>query len=53
MELQAVLDSMGEMTSMALLKRGKSNGISVYVPKETTLKDMADKINEVKPAFLF
>jgi hypothetical protein len=41
------------MTSMAFLKRGKNDGMSVYVPKETTLKEMADKINEVKPAFLF
>jgi hypothetical protein len=41
------------MTSMALLKRGKNDGFSLYVPKETTLKEMADKIKEVKPAFLF
>jgi hypothetical protein len=27
--------------------------MSVYIPKDTTLKEMADKINEVKPAFLF
>jgi hypothetical protein len=41
------------MTFMALLKHGKNDGISVYVSKETTLKEMADKIKEVKPAFLF
>jgi hypothetical protein len=32
------------MTSTVLLKDGKSNGIAVYVPKETILKDMAAKI---------
>jgi hypothetical protein len=32
------------MTSMALLKHGKNDGFSVYVPKETVLKEMADKI---------
>jgi hypothetical protein len=47
MELQAVLDS------TALLKSGKNDGMSVNVPKDTTLKEMADKINEVKPAFFF
>jgi hypothetical protein len=41
------------MTSMACLKRRKNDGIPVYVPKETILKEMADKIREVKPAFLF
>jgi nitrogen fixation protein len=29
---------------MALLKRVKDDGISVYVPKETVLKEMAAKI---------
>jgi hypothetical protein len=29
---------------MVLLKRGKNNGITVYIPKETVLKEMADKI---------
>jgi hypothetical protein len=29
---------------MVLLKRGKNDGITVYVPKETILKDMAAKI---------
>jgi hypothetical protein len=41
------------MTSMVLLKHGKNDGITVYVPKETTLKEMASKIKYVKPAFLF
>jgi transposase len=33
-----------KMTSMMLLKRGKNNGIAVYIPKETILKDMAAQI---------
>jgi hypothetical protein len=41
------------MTSMARLKRGKNDGIPVYIPKETILKELADKIKLVKPAFLF
>jgi hypothetical protein len=33
------------MTSTVLLKRGKKNdGIAVYVPKETILKEVAAKI---------
>jgi hypothetical protein len=32
------------MTSTALLKCGKNYGITVYIPKETILKQMADKI---------
>jgi hypothetical protein len=33
----------------------KNDGIAVYtyVPKETILKEMAAKIGQVKPAFLF
>jgi hypothetical protein len=30
-----------KMTSKALLKRGKNDGIAVYVPKETILKKAA------------
>jgi hypothetical protein len=33
-----------KMNSTVLLKRRKNNGIAVYVPKETILKEMADKI---------
>jgi hypothetical protein len=40
------------MTAMVLLKHGKNDGIVVYSPKETILKEMAAKIEEVKPAFL-
>jgi hypothetical protein len=32
------------MTSTVLLKRGENDGIAVYVPKETNLKEMATKI---------
>jgi hypothetical protein len=32
------------MTSTVLLKHGKNDGIAVYVPKETTLKEMAANI---------
>jgi hypothetical protein len=31
----------------------KNDGITVYVPKETILKEMATKIEYFKPAFLF
>jgi hypothetical protein len=33
-----------KMTSMVLLKCGKNNGIAVYVPRETMLKELATKI---------
>jgi hypothetical protein len=29
---------------MVLLKRGKNNGIAVYIPKDTILKEMTAKI---------
>jgi hypothetical protein len=32
------------MTSMVLLKRGKDDGIAVYVPNEIILKEMAAKL---------
>jgi hypothetical protein len=37
-ELQVVLDSIKEMTSKVLLKHGKNDGITVYIPKETATK---------------
>jgi hypothetical protein len=43
-ELQAVLGSIKEKTSMVLLKRRKNDGIAVYIPKETILKEMAAKV---------
>jgi hypothetical protein len=52
-ESQAVLDSIKKMTSTVLLKRGKNNGIAVYIPKKTILKEIAAKTESVKPAFLF
>jgi hypothetical protein len=33
-----------KMTSTVLLKRGKTDGITVYVPNETVLKEMAAKL---------
>jgi hypothetical protein len=36
------------MTSTVLLKHGKSDGILVYFPKETILKEMAAKIEQVE-----
>jgi hypothetical protein len=36
--------ALGKMTSAVLLKHGKSDGIAVYIPKETILKEMAAKI---------
>jgi transposase len=41
-ESQAGLDSR-KMTSMMLSKRGKNDGIAIYIPKETILKEMAAK----------
>jgi hypothetical protein len=41
------------MTSTVLLKGGENDGIAVYILKETVLKQMAAKIESVKPAFLF
>jgi hypothetical protein len=32
------------MTSMVLLKRGKNDGVAVYVPMEAVLKEMAAEI---------
>jgi hypothetical protein len=43
-ESQAVLDSIKENDFHGVLKCEKNVGISVYVPKETTLKEMAAKI---------
>jgi hypothetical protein len=41
---QAVLDSIQDKTVTVLLKRGENDGIAVYGPKETILKEMAAKI---------
>jgi transposase len=40
-ESQAVLNSIKEMTSTVLLNHVKNNGITVYIPEETVLKEMA------------
>jgi hypothetical protein len=34
------------MTFMVLLKRGKNNGIAVYIPKETILRRWQPKLNQ-------
>jgi hypothetical protein len=41
------------MTSMVLLKCGKNDGIAVYVPKETILKEMAAKLSKLSQHFFF
>jgi hypothetical protein len=41
---QAVLDSIKKSYFHGALKRGKNDGIAAYVPEETTLKEMAAKI---------
>jgi hypothetical protein len=38
---------------MVLLKSGKNDGIALYISKETILKEIAAKIEQVKLAFLF
>jgi hypothetical protein len=43
-EPQAVLDSIKENDFHSVFKCGKNDGIAVYVPKETILKEMAAKI---------
>jgi hypothetical protein len=43
-ESWAVLDTIKENYFQSVLKHGKNNGIAVYVPKETVLKEMAAKI---------
>jgi hypothetical protein len=43
-ESQAVLDSMKANDFQVPSKCGKNDGIAVYIPKETILKEMAGKI---------
>jgi hypothetical protein len=38
---------------MVLLKHGKNDGIAVYIPKETLLKEMAAKIKLSQHFFFF
>jgi hypothetical protein len=42
-ESQVVLDSIKENDFHVLLRHGKYDGITVYIPKETILKEMAAK----------
>jgi hypothetical protein len=43
-ESKAIIDSMKENYFHGALKRGKNDGIAVYVPKQTILKEMVAKI---------
>jgi hypothetical protein len=43
-ESQVVFDSMKENGSIMLLKHRKNDGIAVYGPKETILKEMAARL---------
>jgi hypothetical protein len=43
-EPEAILNSLSKMTSAVFLKRGKNYGITVYVPSEIILKEMAARI---------
>jgi hypothetical protein len=52
-ELQAVLYSIKENDFHGAFEAGKNDGIAVYLPKEVILKEMAARIESVKPAFLF
>jgi hypothetical protein len=52
-ESQAVLNKIKVNDFHGALKRRKKDGIAVYVSKETILKEMAAKIDQVKPDFLF
>jgi hypothetical protein len=42
-----------KMTSTVLLKHGKNDGVTVYILKETILKEMTAKIEYANPPFLF
>jgi hypothetical protein len=42
-----------KMTSMILLKHRKDNGIAVYLPKGTMLKEMQPKLSKLSQHFFF
>jgi hypothetical protein len=52
-ESQAVLDSIKENDFTVFLKRGKNNGIAIYIPNETILKEMAAKLSKLSQHFFF
>jgi uncharacterized protein (DUF924 family) len=52
-ELQVVLNSIKENVFRGASEAWKNDGIAVYVPKETILKGMVAKIEQVKPALHF
>jgi hypothetical protein len=43
-EFKRYSTSLRKIIFTMLLERGKNDGIAVYVPKETILKEMTDKI---------
>jgi pimeloyl-ACP methyl ester carboxylesterase len=45
------LAALRKITLPVLLMCGRNDGIAVHIPKESVLKEMAAKIQEVKPAF--
>jgi hypothetical protein len=49
-ELQVVFDSIKENDFYGVFEAWQNDGIAVYVPKETILKEMAAKIEKVKIA---
>jgi hypothetical protein len=42
-----------KMTSTELSKRGKNDGIAVYVPNETILVEMTAKTEQITPVLFF
>jgi hypothetical protein len=52
-ESRAVLYSVKENDFHGAFGARKTDGIAVYVPKETILKEITAKVEYVKPAFLF
>jgi hypothetical protein len=53
MDCKHYLTAFKKMTSTVLFMSGKNDGIAVDIPKGIILKEMAAKIEYVKPAFLF
>jgi hypothetical protein len=51
-DIQRSSTALTKITSTVHLKRGENNGIPIYVPKKTVLKEMAAKIKQVKAAFI-
>jgi hypothetical protein len=52
-ESQAVLDSNRENNFTVFFEGWKNDGIATYIPKDTILKEMTTKTEQVKPVFHF